>query len=109
MQPKIARETWNTMVRGLVLVPLAADEVAVRVVHVRPLELAALDLEREVRQVRAGQVGREVGGREEQRAVNGESHHPEYQQKSGARLRRRSRSCVYELTGMSREEDCQPW
>jgi len=30
---------------GLVLVALAADEVAVRVVHVRALELAALNLE----------------------------------------------------------------
>ena len=32
-------------VRGLVLVTLAADEVAVRVVHARPLELAALHLQ----------------------------------------------------------------
>ena len=43
-------------VRSLVLVALAADEVAVRVVHVRPLELAALHLQVQVRQVRAGEV-----------------------------------------------------
>ena len=66
-------------VRRLVLVTLAADEVAVRVVDVRPLELAALHLQVQVRQVRAGEVRREVGGREEQRAVSRESHHSEYQ------------------------------
>ena len=66
-------------VRGLVLVALAADEVAVRVVDVRPLELAALHLQIQVRQVRAGEMRREIGGREEQRAVRGESHHSEYQ------------------------------
>ena len=51
------------------LVALAADEVAVRVVDVRPLELAALH--RRFRFVRCGQArcAREVGGREEQRAV----------------------------------------
>ena len=47
------------------LVALAADEVAVRVVDVRPLELAALHLELELRQVRAGEMRREVGGREQ--------------------------------------------
>ncbi len=71
-------------VRGLVLVALAADEVAVRVVHARPLELAALHLQVQVRQVRAGEVPREVGGREEQRAVVSESHHPEYQLGDGS-------------------------
>jgi hypothetical protein len=58
-RPALGREARE--VRRLVLVALAADEVAVRVVHVRPLELAALHAELEVRQVRAGEVGREVG------------------------------------------------
>ena len=42
---RIARETWNTMVGGFVLVTRAADQVAVRVIDVRTLELAALNLE----------------------------------------------------------------
>ena len=58
----------------LVLVALAEDQVAVRRIEVRPLELAARDGEREPRQVRAGEVGREVGGRERERAVVGEAH-----------------------------------
>ena len=83
---RIARETWNTMVGGLVLVALAADEVAARVVNVRPLELAALNLELEVRQVRTGQVGREVRRRMKQGAVNRESHQLEYQGTLGVSL-----------------------
>ncbi len=46
----------------LVLVPLPEDQVAMRRVQVRPLELAAHDTDRERRQVRAGEVRREVGG-----------------------------------------------
>ena len=74
-------------VRRLVLVALVADEVAVRVVDERPLELAALHAELELRQVRAGEVVPEVGRGEQQRAVVGESHHLEYQRKRGVRLR----------------------
>ena len=62
-------------VRRLVLVALAPDEVAVRVVDVRPLELPALHAQVERGQVRAREVPREVGGREEQRAVIREPHH----------------------------------
>ena len=46
----------------LVLLPLSPDHVDSRVVRVRPPELAALDGEVEVRQVRAGEVVREIGG-----------------------------------------------
>ena len=62
-------------VGGLVLVPLGHDDPPVRVVEVRPLELAALNAELELRQVRAGEMVREVGGREPERAVSRESHH----------------------------------
>ncbi len=58
------------------LVALAADEVAVRVVDVRPLELPALHLELERRQVRAGEVRREIGGGEQERAVGAPAHAP---------------------------------
>ncbi len=61
-------------IRLLVLVPLAEDEVAVRGVEVRLLELAARDGERQRRQVRAGEVGREVGRRERERGVGEKSH-----------------------------------
>ena len=75
-------------VGGLVLVPLRHDDPPVRVVEVRPLELAALDAELELRQVRAGEMVREVGRREPERAVSRESHHLECQLSRGARLRR---------------------
>ena len=51
-------------VGGLVLVPLAPDEVSVRVVPEGLLELAARDGELERRQVLARQEGVEVGRRE---------------------------------------------
>ncbi len=53
----------------LVLVSLAEDQVAVRRIDVRLVELAARDGQRERRQVRAREVRREVGGRERERAV----------------------------------------
>ncbi len=56
-------------VRLLVLVPLPEDEIAVRGVEVRLLELAARDGQRQRRQVRAGEMGRQVGRREGQRVV----------------------------------------
>ena len=56
-------------VRGLVLVPLAEDEVAVRDVEVRLLELAARDASESV--VRCGQArwAERSDGESEQRAV----------------------------------------
>ena len=51
-------------VSGLVLVPLRHDDPPVRVVEVRPRELAALNAELELRQVRAGEMVREIGRRE---------------------------------------------
>ena len=56
-------------VGGLVLVPLAPDEVSVRVVPPGLVELAASDRELERRQVLARQEGVEVGRGEEQAAV----------------------------------------
>ncbi len=53
----------------LVLVPLPEDEVAVRGVEVRLLELAARDGQRQRRQVRAGEMRREVGRRESECVV----------------------------------------
>ena len=73
-------------VGALVLVPLPHDELAVRVVDVRPRELAALDEELELRQVRAGEVVRQIGRREPKRAVIRESHPLEYQRRTGRRL-----------------------
>ena len=67
----------------LVLVALAADELAVRVVAVRPHELAALDGDLELRQVRAGEIVRQVGGREAKRAVSREAHHLKYPPDAG--------------------------
>ena len=62
-------------VGSLVLVALAADQVDVRVVGVRPLELARVTTASvEVRQVRAGEVVREVGRGERDRAVGLETH-----------------------------------
>ena len=49
-------------VRRLVLLPLPEDQVAMRRVQVRALELSPHDTDRERRQVRAGEVRREVGG-----------------------------------------------
>ena len=72
----------------LVLVALACDELGVRVVaRCRQRHLAALDRRRELGQVRAGEVGREVGRGEQQRAVVGESHHLQYQLSRVTRLR----------------------
>ena len=68
------------------LVALAADQVDVRVVRVRPLELLADDREREVRQVRAGEVVREVGRGERERCRRGASR-PQYRASGGAVLR----------------------
>ena len=73
---------------SLVLVPLAADEVAVAC-----RRGAAARARRAARGARAasgaGRRGgcREVGGRETQRAVRGESHHSEYQRTSSLCLR----------------------
>ena len=53
------------------------------------LELAAQHAELELRQVRAGEVVRQVGRREAKRAVGCEAHHPQYQPPNGARLRLR--------------------
>ncbi len=61
-------------VRRLVLAALPEDEVAVRVVDVRLLALLPENLERERRQMRAGEVGREVGGREPKGAVGAKAH-----------------------------------
>ena len=61
---------------GFVLVPLARDELGVRVVvRRRRLDLAALKRGRKLRQVRAREMSREVGGRKPQRAVVSESHY----------------------------------
>ena len=70
------------------LVPLPHDDLPVRVVDVRPRELAALDEELELRQVRAGEVVRQIGRREPKRAVIRESHHLEYQLIVGVPLRK---------------------
>ena len=51
-------------------------------IDVLPRELAALDEELELRQVRAGEVVRQIGGREPKRAVIRESHHPSISAKS---------------------------
>jgi hypothetical protein len=64
---------------SLVLVTLAADEVAVRVVHARAVDLTSLHLQAQVRQVRAREMPGEIGRREKQRAVGRESHRLEYQ------------------------------
>ena len=83
-------------VRELVLVPLVHEDPAVRVVEHRPRELAAHDPKLELRQVRAGEVVRQVGGREPKRAVVSESHHLQYQPTDRARLRRRARVVLHE-------------
>jgi hypothetical protein len=64
---------------SLVLVPLAHDDLPVRIDDPRALELPAHDAELELRQVRAREVIREVGGREPKRAVRRKTHRPEYQ------------------------------
>src|SRR6185503_10587409 len=61
-------------VRRLVLPALAEDQVDVRVVDVRSFARPVDDLEREGRQMRAGEVRREVGRREPQSAVGAEAH-----------------------------------
>ena len=61
-------------VGGLVLVPLAEDEVAVRRLELRLDDLAARRSERERRQVRAGEVVREIGRGEAQRVVGVQAH-----------------------------------
>ena len=60
-------------VSALVLQPLAADQLGLLVLDVRPLELAARVRERERRQVLAGEEGRDVGRREVQ-AVGVKAH-----------------------------------
>src|SRR5262249_45067676 len=60
--------------RRLVLLALAADEIRLRALPPRPLELVPLDADVELRQVRTREVIREVGGREPERAVGGEAH-----------------------------------
>ncbi len=65
-------------VRSLVLVPLPHDDLPVRVDDVRPRELAPLNAQLELRQVRAGEMVRQIGRREPKRAVIRESHHLEY-------------------------------
>src|SRR5262249_557647 len=60
--------------RRLVLLTLAADEIRLRALPPRPLELVPLDADVELRQVRTREVVREVGGREPERAVGGEAH-----------------------------------
>ena len=59
----------------LVLVPLAHDDLPVRVVYVGPRKLPALHPQLELRQVRASKMVRQIGGREPKRAVIRESHH----------------------------------
>ena len=61
-------------VRRLVLPALAQDQVDARVVDVWPLARPVDDLERERRQMRAGEVRREVGRREPEAAVGAEAH-----------------------------------
>ena len=56
------------------LVSLRAEDLPVRVVEERPLELGALHAQLELRQVRARQMVRQVGRREPKRAVGRESH-----------------------------------
>ena len=63
--------------RLLVLVALPGDEVGELVPAVRPAALAAGRLQLKRRQVRAGEVGREVGRREPEVAV-AELHGSEY-------------------------------
>ena len=78
----------------LVLVALACDEVGLRILARRRLrELAAQDGRGELGQVRAGEVGREVRGGEEQRAAVSDSHHMQYQRAaSGVKPRVRDRT-----------------
>ena len=61
-------------VGGLVLVSLAEDQIAVRRVQVVRLQVAARNGQREVRQVRAREVPREVGRGEAERAVGLQAH-----------------------------------
>jgi hypothetical protein len=58
-----------------VLLALAADEVGVRVLAQAPFECAANDGDLELRQVRPGEIVRQVGRRERERAVARETHH----------------------------------
>ena len=61
-------------VGGLVLVPLAEDEVAVRRLELRLDDLAARRCDGERRQMRAGEVVREVGRGEAQRVIGVQAH-----------------------------------
>ena len=60
-------------VRSLVLVPLPHDDLPVRIDDVLPLEFPPLNAQLELRQVRAGEVVRQIGRREPKRAVIRES------------------------------------
>ncbi len=83
----------------LVLVALACDELGVCVVaRRRQRDLSALDRRSELGQVRAGEVGREVGRGEKQRAVVGESHHSSI-----------SRSAATAYAGSRSRTQCSSW
>ena len=55
--------------RSLVLVPLPHDDLPVRVDDMRPRELAPLNAQLELCQVRAGEMVRQIGRREPKRPV----------------------------------------
>ena len=61
-------------VAPLVLLAEPADQRALRILPLRPLQLAARDLSLELRQVRAGEIRRQVGRRDDERVVLGELH-----------------------------------
>ena len=65
----LALRAQRGQMRGLVLLALAPQEIDVILRHVRPRAGAARDLERQRREVRALDVVVEVGGREDQAAV----------------------------------------
>jgi hypothetical protein len=73
-------------VPGFVLVALAPDQVGLRVVDLRPADIAASDADLEVRQVRAGEVVRQVSRREAKRPVPGKLHAIEYRPVGGGAL-----------------------
>jgi len=96
--------------RRLVLFALAGDEVGVRVLALgRGHDLLALELGGELRQVRASEVSREIGRGELRRAVNRESHLPEYPLTDGRRSSRVTGS--HRQAGRRMGSDCvrRPW
>ena len=89
--------------RLLVLVALPGDEVGELVPAVRPAALAARRLELEPRQIRAGEVGREVGRREPEVAV-AELHGSEYRPIGRSAVRTLARLCCATRSSAPRPE-----